>query len=84
MTYTLAKFQLGKNGVNSGTIEALALSFKNHKQVRISLLKSSGRDRNSKNQIALDIAAQLEKKTGLRFTFKIIGFTIIMNRHSLS
>ena len=40
-----AKFQIGKNGVTDGVIESLELILKNHRQIRISVLKSSGKDR---------------------------------------
>lgn len=75
------KFQIGKNGVNVGVIESLSLAFKNHKQVRISMLKSSGRDRSSIEKTAEDIANQLGKKEKYKFSYKIIGFTIILNRN---
>ena len=75
-----AKFQIGKGGVTDGTITSLSLVFKNHKQVRISMLKSSGRDRESMEKVANDIAVKLSENKEYYFDFKIIGFTIIMNR----
>ena len=46
MSLNFTKFQIGKNGITPGTIESLLLSFKNHKRVKIVLLKASGRNRN--------------------------------------
>ncbi len=70
----LAKFQIGKNGVTEGTIISLALALKNHKQIRISMLKASGRDRNSVHRTA----QELESKLPFKLKTKVIGFTIIL------
>ena len=80
MTLSSVKFQIGKGGVTDGVICALAAIFKNHKQIRISMLKSSGRDRNSIDKIATDISIRLSENKDYYFDFKIVGFTIIMNR----
>jgi RNA-binding protein YhbY len=75
------KFQIGKNGVNEGVIESLVLAFKNHKQIRIVTLKSSGRDKDSIKVMADELVAGLEKKlVGNKFAYKIIGFTVIMRK----
>ncbi len=70
----LAKFQIGKNGVTEGTITSLALALKNHKQIRISMLKASGRDRESIHKTAQELKAKLPFKLKTR----VIGFTIIL------
>ena len=70
------KFQIGKSGINLGVIESLNNTFKNHKFVRVSLLKSSGRDRDNMKKIAED----LTKKLNGNFKYTIIGFTIVMRR----
>ncbi len=73
----ITKFQIGKFGVTSGVIESLELALKNHKQIRISVLKASGRDRNNIEQMAKDIIAGLDVKKE-KCDYKIIGFTIIL------
>ena len=75
------KFQIGKNGMTPGILDSLLLAFKNNKQVRISMLKSSGRDRKSIEETALKISTDLNKSDKYAFRYKIIGFTIIMSRH---
>lgn len=70
----LAKFQIGKNGVTEGTIESLTSALKNHKQIRISMLPSSGRNRDSIHKTALE----LESKLPFKLKTKVIGFTIIL------
>jgi len=71
-------FQIGKKGITSTVISSLELAFKNHKYVRISALKSSGRDRERIKEMAEEIAFKLPFPT----EHKIIGFTIAMKRIS--
>lgn len=77
---TVAKFQIGKFGVTSGNIEALKLVFKTHKQARISVLKASGRTRESMEKIASYIIKGLLAGEKARYEYRIIGFTIVMNK----
>ncbi len=84
MTLPPIKFQIGKNGINQGVFDSLTLAFKNHKQVRVNMLKSSGRDRNSIENMATEIVTNLGKDGKNRFGYKIIGFTIILNKHTSS
>ena len=70
------KFQIGKSGVTPGIIESLELALKNHKIIRISVLKSSGRDRESIHDMAQDLISKLKEKCD----YKIIGFIIILKR----
>lgn len=74
-------FQIGKLGVSQGTLDALSLIFKNHKVARISVLKSAGRDKQKIKDIADELSEKL-KVDDLTFSYKIIGFTIILRRHS--
>ncbi len=76
------KFQIGKAGITPGIIGSLLLAFKNHKQVRISLLKSSGRDRDSIIKMAEEISSQLSKYSEHNYNYKIIGFTIIIRKYA--
>ena len=70
----ITRFQIGKFGVTEGVIESLELALKNHKQVRISTLKSSGRNRENIEKMAEEITSKLTEKC----KYKIIGFTIIL------
>ena len=76
MNLFIAKFQIGKNGITTGVINSLALALKNHRQVRVSMLKSSGRDRNSVHETA----EQIKEKLQVKIEYKIIGFTIIIKK----
>jgi len=69
-----AKFQLGKNGLTQGVIDSLLLIFKNHKTIRISVLKSATRDREEIKSITEEILVRLPFKCN----YRIIGFTIIL------
>jgi RNA-binding protein YhbY len=70
----LLKFQIGKNGVNDNFITTLQDAFKNHKQIRISVLKSAVSERNEIEKIARKIVERLKGK----IRFKTIGFTIVL------
>ncbi len=72
------KFQIGKNGITQGVIDSLSLVLKNHRQVRISALQSSGRDRESIEKIAKEVQSKLE----IRCDYRIIGFTIVLTKSS--
>lgn len=74
---TIAKFQIGKFGVTQGVAESLKLALINHKQIRISVLKASGRTSDNLEQMAQDLVDKL-KLLGENCVFKTIGFTIIL------
>lgn len=69
-----AKMQIGKNGITSGLIESMTNALKNHRQVRISVLKSCCRDREELKKLADELKAQVKQKCACR----IIGYTIII------
>jgi RNA-binding protein YhbY len=71
-----AKAQIGKNGLTKGFSELLKNLFKNHSSVRVSLLKTSTRDRNA----AVEIAEKLRAELGKKYTYKIMGFTILLKK----
>jgi RNA-binding protein YhbY len=70
----LAKFQLGKNGLTEGVMKSLTLVLKNHKQVRISVLKSCCRGKENLNEIA----RKLEMDLPYRLRARTIGYTIVL------
>jgi len=72
------KFQIGKSGINPGIIESLKLAFKNHKEVRVSVLKSTGRDKQKIKQMA----SEIQEKLGIHVDYRIIGFTIILRKRT--
>ncbi len=79
----ITRFQIGKNGVTSGVVDSLSLALKHHKQIRISALKASGRNRGNIEQMAKDLTSRLaEAKENC--DYKIIGFTIILIKQSAS
>ena len=74
-----AKSQIGKSGITPGIINSLNLMLKTHKQVRISVLKSTGRDREKMKKIASEISEKLGELK-VKTKCKIIGFTIILKK----
>ena len=73
-----AKFQVGKNKLTEGSINSINLLLKNHKQVRISILKSAERNRDEINKMAESI----KEKVAFSTSYRIIGFTIILRKQS--
>ena len=76
MKKSAAIVQIGKNGLSSGTIKTLENNFKDRDNMKISILKSAGRDREKVKKIAEEIA----EKLGRKYTYKIIGFTIFLKK----
>lgn len=72
----VVKFQIGKAGVNAGVITAIEAILKTHKQIRITVLKSSGRTRETIKTLSDSIINQLQTHCICR----IIGFTIVLSR----
>jgi len=70
----ILKFQIGKNGITPGVMDAINVSLKTHKQMRISVLKSSGRTRETMDEMARTIQSQLKEVCD----YKVMGFTIIL------
>lgn len=69
------RFQIGKQGITEGVLESLRLALKNHKQVRISFLKSTKRDKAKMEELA----KELQEKLGA-IKYRIIGFTVIIKK----
>ena len=71
--------QIGKNGLTDGIMQNLRNSFKTHKQIKISVLKSAGHDKNNVKEIADKIVSEL----GNLYAYRIIGFTINLRKLKL-
>ena len=71
-------FQIGKNGITPEVIATLDKAYETHKQIRISVLKSAGRTKETIGQMAEQLNASLANP----IVYKIIGFTIIASRRS--
>ncbi len=71
-----SEIQIGKNGISKNFIESLKINFKTHDQVRISVLKSAGHEKEKVKEMSDKILDNL----GRNYTSKIIGFTIIVKK----
>jgi len=74
--YKQSEIQIGKSRLTEGIIENLKTIFKTHKVVKISVLKSARNSRDDVKKIAEEIADKLGKK----YTYRIIGFVIILRK----
>ncbi len=73
---TVKHIQLGKNGLTENFIGTLKNYFKNNKNVKISVLRSSTRDKEKVKEISEKILESL----GKNYTSKIIGYTIVIKK----
>lgn len=71
-----AKIQLGKNGVSENFIGTLKSHFKNHKKVKISVLRTYCRDKKELKKIS----EKLVEKLGNHYTSSTIGYTINLKK----
>ncbi|HRZ85162.1 MAG TPA: YhbY family RNA-binding protein [Candidatus Paceibacterota bacterium] len=72
----ISTLQIGKSGLTDTFIETLKSHFKNHQNVKISVLKSATRDKKEIKKMAEKIIESL----GKNYTYRIIGFTIIIKK----
>ncbi len=76
MQKKLANIQIGKQKINDNFIETLKNHFKNHENVKVSVLKSGGHDKEKIKEYSNEIL----EKLGNHYTSRIIGFTIVLKK----
>jgi RNA-binding protein YhbY len=76
MAYKQTEIQIGKNGLTAAVIENLRKSFETHTAIKVSVLKSAGHEKNKVKEMADRIIADF----GNKFTYRILGFTIILRK----
>lgn len=72
----LSEIQLGKNGITENFLETLKDHFKKHENVKISVLKSAGHNKDKVKKYKNEILKELGKK----YTARVIGFTIMVKK----
>jgi RNA-binding protein YhbY len=70
----LKKLQIGKNGLTPEFLETLKHQFDNTKTLKISVLKTGGRESLE------NYSKKMIEHLGNRFTYRIIGFTITLKK----
>lgn len=73
----IGQVQLGKNGLTNGFFELLANQFKNHKNVKVTILRSCCRDKAELREIEKKILEGL----GKNYSSRSIGYTLAIKRH---
>jgi RNA-binding protein YhbY len=76
MEKTQCSFQLGKQGISTNFIKTLKIAFTTHKNVRVCVLKSGGREKQKIKEYREKILEDL----GKNFTARIVGFTIFVKK----
>ena len=72
----LAQIQLGKQGITDNFILTLSDHFKKHRNVKVSVLKSAGHD---KQKVKL-FSEEILNRLGNNYSARIIGFTISLKK----
>ncbi len=73
---SIGKVQLGKQGVTDNFIQTLKRHFEKYRNVKVSVMKSAGRDREKVREYT-DVILE---KLGNHFTARVIGFTIVLKK----
>ena len=68
--------QLGKNGITENFIGTIKDHFKNRQNVKVSVLKSAGRNREEIRKYS----EQILEKLGRNYTTRVLGFTIFLKK----
>ena len=74
---TQGQVQLGKNGITENFIVTLKHHFNKHQNVKVSVLKSAGHDREKMKEYTEEIVEKLGNKY---YTARVIGFSIFLKR----
>ena len=73
---TLGQIQLGKNKISENFINTLKNHFKNHENIRISVLKGAGHEKKK----VKEYSEKILEKLGKNYTARIVGFTIFIKK----
>ncbi len=68
--------QLGKNGITDNFIQNIKVHFLKHENVRISVLKSAGHEKEKIRKYSDEIL----EKLGKNYTSRLIGFKIVLKK----
>jgi RNA-binding protein YhbY len=72
-------FHLGKSKIDEDFIETIKTSFKRQDVIKIKVLKSQTRNKEEIKNLAQSIAKNIETEDR-RYRWRVIGFTIILNK----
>ena len=76
MNRFVSKFQIGKQGLTEGVLDSLRQDLKNHRQVRVSILKSCCRTRAE----VLEIISKMKSSLPKKFKYRLIGYTVAISK----
>ena len=72
----IVRMQIGKNGLTESLVNQLKVMFEKESIIKVSLLKASTRNREE----AKEIGEELIKKLGPNYTYKKIGYTLVVQK----
>ena len=68
--------QIGKNGLNDNFLETLKGHFQKYKNIKVSVLKSAGHEKEKVKEYSDEIL----NKLGDHYTTRVVGFTIFVKK----
>jgi RNA-binding protein YhbY len=68
--------QLGKQGITENFVNGLKGMFENRTNVKVSVLKSAGHEK----QKVKEMSEEILDKLGKNYTARVIGFTIVLKK----
>ncbi len=77
---TIGTVQIGKNGVSGSFFNSLENMFKNHKLIKVPVLRSARGEGKEAKQKVREFSETILNHLGNKYTAKIIGFTIILQK----
>ena len=76
----ITNMQIGKQGLTSNFIESLKNHFKNHQNVKISVLRNAVPDNSSKKEKVKEYSEKILLELGNKYTSRVIVFTINLKK----
>lgn len=73
---SIGKVQIGKNGITDNFMQTLKGHFEKYKNVKVSVMKSAGRNKEK----VKEYSEILLEKLGKNFSARVIGFTIVLKK----
>ena len=73
---SIGQIQLGKNGLTDNFVSTLKSHFKSHINMKVSILKGAGHEREKVKKYCEEIL----NKLGRNYTGRVVGFTIFVKK----
>jgi len=76
----IGNIQIGKNGITDNFIKTLETLFKNHSNVKVSVLRSARGEGKEGKKSVKTYSEKILESLGTKYTARVIGFTIVIKK----